>query len=129
MISLIRTWNELLQVKQQKERSQDEVDKTSTDNQIVAMNQESNPEANITEQNLNSCKASMKELQHREIANQQAIGNQQEEEEDNTNQRVFFISVQTQSLSKQEGKEQGRSHHHRHFSHPRSLHDGALMMA
>ena len=107
-MSSIRTRNELPRVEQQEERSQDEVDKTSTDNQIVAMNQESNPEANIAEQNLNSCKASMKELQHREIANQQAIGNQREEEEDNTNQRVFFISVQTQSPTKQGRKEQRR---------------------
>ena len=36
----------------------------NTDNQIVAMNLESNPGANIAEQNLGSCKVSMKKLQH-----------------------------------------------------------------
>ena len=107
-MSSIRTWNELLRVQQQEERSQGEVDKTSTDNQIVAMNQESDPETNIAEQNLNSCKASMKELQHRKIANQQTISNQREEEEDNTNQRALFIPVQTQGPTKGGGKEQRR---------------------
>ena len=45
-----------------------------TNSQIVAMKLKPNPGANIAEQNLSSCKASMKELQHREIANQQAKG-------------------------------------------------------
>ena len=67
---------------------------------MLAMNLKFNPGANIAEQNLGSYKASMKKLQHREIANQQALGNQREEEEDNTNQRVFFISVQTQGPTK-----------------------------
>ena len=72
------------------------------------MNLELNPGANIDEQNLGSYKASRKKLQHREIANQQALGNQQENEEDNTNQRVLLTSVQTQSPTKQGRKEQRR---------------------
>ena len=111
-MSSIRTWNELMRVEQQEERSQEEVDKTDTDSQIIAMNLEFDPGANIAEQNLDNCKANMKKLQHREIANHQAIGNQQEErsqeEVDKTDQRVFFIPVQTQSPTKQVRKGQRR---------------------
>ena len=80
-MSSIEAWNETRQAEQWEERSQDEGDKMDTDNQIVMMNLESNPGVNIAEQNLGSCKVSMKKLQHREA----------------------FISVQTQSPTKQEG--------------------------
>lgn len=54
-MSSIEAWNESLRVEQWEERSQDEGDKVDTDNQIVAMNLESNPGANIAEQNLGRC--------------------------------------------------------------------------
>ena len=68
-----------MRVEQQEETSQEEVDKTDTDSQIIAMNLEFDPGANTAEQNFDNCKANMKKFQHREIANHQAIGNQQEE--------------------------------------------------
>ena len=69
-MSSIRTWNELMRIDQQKERSQDEVDERDIDGQMLA------------------------------------LGNKRGEEGDNTNQRVLFISVQTQSPIEQEDGEQ-----------------------
>ena len=50
---------------------------TDIDSQIITMNVEFNPMANIAEQNCGNCKANMKKFQHNKTANRQAIGNQQ----------------------------------------------------
>ena len=52
---------------------------TDTDSQIITMNVEFNPMADIAEQNCGNCKANMKKFQHNKTANCQAIGNQQKQ--------------------------------------------------
>ena len=49
---------------------------TDIDSQIITMNVEFNPMANIAEQNSGNCKANMKKFQHDKTVNHQAIGNQ-----------------------------------------------------
>ena len=65
-----------MRVEQQEERSQDKADKTDTESQIVVMNPEFSPEADIAEWNSDICKVNMKKPQCKEIANLPAIGNQ-----------------------------------------------------